>query len=60
MDRKPLFLRCHPEQYSTLLWPPAMCNHSCIRQELVCYMACYTLHLCRLEKTSSYSCAFLG
>ena len=27
MDRKPLSLRCDPEQYSTLLWPPAMCNH---------------------------------
>ena len=37
MDRKPLSLRCDPEQYSTLLWPPAMCNHSCIRQELACY-----------------------
>ena len=37
MDRKPLSLRCDPEQYSTLLWPPAMRNHSCIRQELACY-----------------------
>ena len=36
MDRKALSLRCYPEQYSTLLWPPAMCNHSCIRQELRC------------------------
>ena len=37
MDRKPLSLRCNPEQYSTLLWPPAMCNHSCIRQDLARY-----------------------
>ena len=37
MDRKLLSLRCDPEKYSTLLWPPAMCNHSCIRQELACY-----------------------
>ena len=37
MDRKLLSLRCDPEQYSTLLWPPAMCNHSCIRQELAYY-----------------------
>ena len=37
MDGKPLSLRCDPEQYSTLLWPPATCNHSCIRQELACY-----------------------
>ena len=37
MDRKPLSLKCDPEQYSTLLWPPAMCNRSCIRQELACY-----------------------
>ena len=37
MDRKPLFLRCDPEQHSTLLWPPAMCNHSYNRQELACY-----------------------
>ena len=36
LDRKLLSLRCDPEQYSTLLWPPAMCNHSCIRQELGC------------------------
>ena len=37
MDRKPLSLRCDPEQYSTLLWPPVTCNHSYIRQELACY-----------------------
>ena len=37
MDRKPLSLRCYPEQYSTSFWPPAMCSHSCIRQELACY-----------------------
>ena len=24
MNRKPLFLRCDPEQYSALLWPPAI------------------------------------
>ena len=37
MDRKPLSLGCDPEQYSTLLWPPAVCNYSCIRQEFACY-----------------------
>ena len=37
MDRKPLSLRCDPEQHSTLLWPSAMYNHSCIRQVLACY-----------------------
>ena len=37
LDRKLLFLRCDPEQYSTLLWPPVTCNHSWIRQELACY-----------------------
>ena len=37
MDRKPLSLRCDPEQYSTLLWPLFICNHYCIRQELACY-----------------------
>ena len=37
MDRKLLSLRCDPGHYSTLLWPPAMCNHSGIRQELTCY-----------------------
>ena len=37
MDRKRLNLRCDPEQYSTLLWPPVVCNHSCIRQELAGY-----------------------
>ena len=37
LDRKLLSLRCDPEQYSTLLWPPVTCNHSCIRQELACY-----------------------
>ena len=36
-NRKLLFLRCDSEQYSTLLWPPVTCNHSCIRQELACY-----------------------
>ena len=36
--RKLLSLRCDPGQYSTLLWPPAMCNRSCIRQELACYI----------------------
>ena len=37
MDPKPFSLRCDPEKYSTSLWPPIMCNHSCIRQELACY-----------------------
>ena len=37
MDRKLLSLRFDPELSSTLLWLPAMCNHSCIRQELACY-----------------------
>ena len=40
MDRKPPSLRCDPEQHSTLLWPPAVCNHSCIRQELNNYSCC--------------------
>ena len=26
------------ELYSTLLWPVAMCNHSCVRQELAYYI----------------------
>ena len=42
MDRELLSLRCDPEQYSTLLWPPGMCNHSCIRRELAYYTACYS------------------
>ena len=28
LGRKLLSLRCDPEQYSTLLWPPVACNHS--------------------------------
>ena len=47
LDREPLTLRCDPEHYSTLLWPPAMCNHSCIRQELACYTTCNTLNCSR-------------
>ena len=42
LGRKLLSLRCGPEQYSTLLWPPVTCNHSCIAQELACYVQCYT------------------
>ena len=38
MDRKPLSLRCDPEQYLALLWRAVTCNHSCIRQELACYI----------------------
>ena len=37
MDRKQLSLRCDPEQYSIRLRPLAMCNHSCIGQDLACY-----------------------
>ena len=37
MYRTSLSLRCDPEQYSIVLCYPAMCNHSCIRQELACY-----------------------
>ena len=58
MDRKPLSLRCDPEQYSTLLWPPAMCNHSCIRQELACYSEVaelkqdYNFHILKVDLES--------
>ena len=45
MDRTPLSLRCDPERYPTFLWPSAMYNHSCIRQELACYTPS-TSHAC--------------
>ena len=32
-----LSLRCVSESYSTFLWPPAMCNHSCIKKEWLHY-----------------------
>ena len=60
MGRNLLSFRCNPEQQSPLLWFPAMCNQSCIIQELA--LACTSRLSCEesIPKEAPLSLSGLG